>query len=233
MSLIERYKKGETIEVYQDIYNLGENAFEKAFFQDVEQVLIETFQRVRYNLEVIYEALIEHKYQFKTDLVCTSDYPIAKPLQNCGKLLKKLDKEVKPFGYVPLTFKMFFKIVGSCNFGWDYETNPDLLWAYADPIQIDALDDIIEIMEDEDWKDIMQEEIDEDKDCLPNISFSADYYHKDNVSGGQAYAIEITKRQSVDSRVLFEEHETTFINYLRLHFDNWLLSLVFYLSFKL
>lgn len=139
MSLIERYKQGDTIEVYRDIYNLGEKAFDKEYFEDVKQVLLETFARVKYNLDMIYEALLEQKYQFKTRFDCTSDYPIARPLKDCDKLLAKLDKEAKPFGYVPLSFKMFFRIVGSCNFGWDYETNPQIPWAYADPIQINAL----------------------------------------------------------------------------------------------
>ncbi len=219
MSFIERYKQGETIEVYQDIHKLCEKAFEKEYFEDIEQVLIETFTRVKHNLEAIYETLIEQKYQFKTDFNCTSDYPIAKPLKNCDKLLVKLDKAVKKFGYVPLSFKMFFKIVGSCDFGWDCETNPEILWDYADPIQINSLDDILEMMKDADWKEMTEEGIEDDEEYLPNIGFSADYYHKDNVSGGEEYSIEITKRPSIDSRVLNEEHDTTFIDYLRLSFE--------------
>jgi hypothetical protein len=221
MTLIERYKKGETIEVYQEIYLLGEKAFEKNVFAEIEPVLIETFQRVKYNLEILYAALTERKYQFKTLYECTSDYPIAKPLKNCDKLLIKLDKTVQKFGYVPLSLKMFFKIVGSCNFGWDYDTEPNLIWEYADPIQIAALDDILSLMKAEDWKEMMKELVEDgiDEDNCPYIEFSADYYHKDNVSGDQGYAIELTPRPSIDSRVLFEEHKTTFIHYLRLYFQ--------------
>jgi hypothetical protein len=39
------------------------------------------------------------------------------------------------------------------------------------------------------------------------------------LSGDQGYAIELTQRPSIDSRVLFEAHNTTFIHYLRLYFE--------------
>lgn len=222
MTLLERYKSGETIEVYNEIYKLGEKAFEKDKFQEIEAVLVETMERVKYNLEIIHDALININYLLKSEYECTSDYPIAKPLKNIDKLLNKLDKLVKPFGYVPLSVKTFFKIAGSCNFVWNYETNDNLTWEYADPIQINAIDDIIEEMINGEWTDMMRENL-EDEDFENQsayIEFSADYYHKDNASGGRPYAIEITTKPSIDSQVLFEEHQTTFINYLRLCFDN-------------
>jgi hypothetical protein len=52
------------------------------------------------------------------------------------------------------------------------------------------------------------------------LELSADYLHKDNISGGAAYAIEITPNRSIDGKLLNEEHQTTFINYLRIVFQN-------------
>jgi hypothetical protein len=40
------------------------------------------------------------------------------------------------------------------------------------------------------------------------------------ISGGGAYSIELTTKPQVDSRYLNEEHETTFINYLRIAMEN-------------
>lgn len=217
MTFLERYQNGERMEVYQEIERLGSKAFEKNIFKEVEAILIETFQRVRLNLEVIYETLKEQQYSFRTRYQSNSERPLSKPLKNCKKRLAELDQEVAPFGHVPFSLKLFFKIVGSCDLSWDYDTNPEILWEYADPLQIFALDDILEFIRVEDWKERMQEEITEG-DC-PSLEISADYYHKDNVSGGPAYAIELTKHPSIDSRVLYEEHETTFINYLRLSFE--------------
>jgi hypothetical protein len=95
------------------------------------------------------------------------------------------------------------------------------MWEYADPIQIEALDDLFGYPLHDEWVDEMKDILaeGEDTDCA-YIEFSADYYHKDNVSGGMCYAIEITKKRSIDSTVLFEEHETSFIDYLRLTFES-------------
>jgi hypothetical protein len=221
MTFLERYKNGETIEVYQEIQDLGQKAFEKPYFKDVNGVLNETFERVNYNLEIIYQYLVGIGYKFRTDAKYTSYQPIAKPLENCEKLLEKLDKMVKPFGHVPLSFKTFYRIVGSCNFTWDYETDEYLLWGYSDAIEIFALDDLIDVHIDMDWRDETKEMIEEEgKDSRICLDFAADFYHKDNVSGGGAYTIEITKKPSIDSSVHLDNIETTFINYLRMTFEN-------------
>jgi hypothetical protein len=219
MQLIERYKNGETIEVYQHIYALGDKAFEPDIFQDVKSVLSETFKRVKYNLEVIYKALVEMNYRFNTDFSYTSNRPLAEPLNNCETLLQELDENVRPFGFIPLSFRIFYQIVGSCNFSWDYKKYPEIYWEYADPIQVMAIDDVVRLMAVLDWKESMLEILEDSEDACTYIPFSADFYHKDNVSGGEPYAIEITKHKSIDSRVLFEGNETTFIHYLRLNFE--------------
>jgi hypothetical protein len=53
----------------------------------------------------------------------------------------------------------------------------------------------------------------------PGLSVSADYLHKDNISGGPPYQVELTARAQADSRFLNEEHDTTFVNYLRIAMD--------------
>ncbi len=218
MNLIERYNNGETVSVWKDIEMMGEDAFKPEIYSEVEQVLNETFNRVRYNLEVIYEELLKIGYNFNNDKSCNSLKPLTKPLKNADKLLDKLDKMVKPFGYVPITLEKFYQIVGSCNFGWDYENNKAFMWHYSDPIQIGSLDDLIEEMKDNDWQEMMNENVAKGEPVY--LELAADLYHKDNVSGGMAYSIEITKQPSIDSLFLFEEHETTFGNYLRICFEN-------------
>jgi hypothetical protein len=37
---------------------------------------------------------------------------------------------------------------------------------------------------------------------------------------GQAYSLQLTPKPSIDGQFLYEEHDTTFINYLRICFDN-------------
>ena len=218
MNLIERYLNGETVSVWKDIEMMGQDAFKPEIYSEVEQVLDETFQRVRFNLEMIYEELLKIDYNFNLDESYNSLKPLNKPLKNANKLLDKLDKMVKPFGYVPVTLKKFYQIVGSCNFGWDYENDENFMWHYSDPIQIGSLDDLVEEMKDNDWVDMMKENVADGEPVY--LELAADFYHKDNISGGMAYSIEIAKHPSIDSLFLFEEHKTTFVNYLRICFEN-------------
>jgi len=57
-------------------------------------------------------------------------------------------------------------------------------------------------------------------DGFVSLQLSADYLHKDNISGGQPYSLQLTPTPSIDGQFLYEEHNTTFINYLRICFDN-------------
>jgi len=185
---------------------------------DIEKVLTETFQRVSYNLDIIYSELKDINYCFKTEFEYNSQRPLIKPLADTEKLLIKLENAVRPFGFVPLSLKMFYRIVGACNFGWNYDTNEEYFWQFADPIQISSLADIVNEVKDEDYLSHLTEYYEEDG--FVSIQLSADYLHKDNTSGGPAYSLKLSQKQSVDGQFLNEEHNTTFINYLRICFGN-------------
>ena len=218
MTLYDRYINGQTEQVYREIYALAQEAFLPNNLPDIEKVLTETFQRVAYNLDVIYSELKNINYLFPTEFKFNFQRPLIKPLPNTEQLLATLDKSVKPFGFVPLSLKMFYRIVGACNFCWDNVINEEYIWRYADPIQIFSLDNIISEVTDEDFLSDLQEYYEEDG--FISLQLSADYFHKDNTSGGQAYSLKVTQQPSVDAEFLNEEHNTTFINYLRICFDN-------------
>jgi len=218
MTLYDRYINGQTEQVYQDIAALGQDALLPANFPDIEKILTETFQRVSFNLDIIYSELKNIGYLFRTEFEYNFQRPLIKPLADTEKLLTKLDKTIRPFGFVPLSLKMFYRIVGACNFGWDYDTNEEYIWQFADPIQITSLDDVVEEVTDEDYLNDLKEYYEEDG--FISLQLSADYFHKDNTSGGPAYSLKLTQKQSVDGQFLNEEHDTTFINYLRICFDN-------------
>lgn len=215
MTFLERYKIGETTAVYSDIDKLGQVAWSEEHFLDIEAVITETMQRTAYNLAVIYDELERIEYNFKREIRYSFEAPLNKPLVNAEELLSQLEKSVIPFGSVPLSLKLFYKIVGSCNFAWDYESNKNISWEYSDPIQVLPLDTLVEAVTAESWL----EEISENNG-VACLELSADYLHKDNISGGPSYAIEITSKPSIDGKLLNEEHQTTFINYLRIVFEN-------------
>lgn len=219
MTLYERYINGQTEQVYQDIYALGQDAFLPNNLSDIEKVLTETFQRVAFNLEIIYTELKNINYLFKTEYKFNFERPLHKPLPDTDLLLKNLDTAVEPYGFVPLSLKFFYKIVGGVNFVWDYETNENFMWDMADPIQVASLDDLVNEVADEDWKENMQDYLSDNENENVFLELAADDLHKDNVSGGPPYSLEIIKSPSVDSNFLNEPNATTFINYLRICFE--------------
>jgi hypothetical protein len=218
MTFYKRYLNGELKQVYKEIALLGQDAFSQTNFNDIERVLVETFQRTAYNLDVIYKELKQINYVFREQPEYNFEKPLHKPLPDTDNLLRKIEKAAKPFGSLPLSIKYFYKIVGGVNFGWDYDTNEKLMWDLADPIQITSLDAIEEMVADEYWEEEMQ---DYKEDCgFAFLELSADSFHKDNISGGSAYAIEISRQPSIDSAFLNEPNNTTFIDYLRICFES-------------
>ena len=218
MTLYDKYINGQTEQVYQDIHALGRDAFLPSNLIDIEKVLTETFQRVAYNLEIIYAELKNINYLFKTDFEYNFQRPLVKPLPDTEILLQTLENAVRPFGFVPLSLKMFYRIVGACNFGWDYEVSEKYIWQYADPIQIGSLDDVVAEVISESHLIGLTEYFEEDG--FVSLELAADYFHKDNTSGGYPYSLKLTETPSIDAEFLNEEHGTTFINYLRICFDN-------------
>jgi hypothetical protein len=219
MKFIERYLSGEDGRiVYNDIYRLGYKAFSEIYYNDVYSVLTETFERIAFNLNIIYKQLKDIGYVFKMNFSYSSEYPLLSPLPDTNQLFLKLGNAVKDFGEIPLSLELFYKIVGACNLTWDYDAEPRLLWKNSDALQIASIDDLLSEVNSDDWKEFAADSLEYNE--LIALELSADYLHKDNVSGGLPYALQIKKNKSIDSLFLNEPHETTFINYLRICMEN-------------
>jgi len=198
---------------------MGVQAFEENNFIEIDKILKHFFKTVRTNLNIIFSELNQQNYLFKKEYKCNSDKPFCAPLSNVNELLLQLDEAVKPFGHVPLSLKYFYKIVGSVNFTWDYESDENIRWELSDPIQIISLDDLVEIVSTNDWQEEIQEYVNDKEFGNAFLELSADYYHKDNISGGAAYSVQITKEKTVDSLFLNEPNQTSFLNYLRINLN--------------
>jgi hypothetical protein len=215
ITFLERYKNGETRTVYDDIMSLQTGYISQEQRLDILSVLNESCNRVAHNLNIIYKELLAIDYNFNKETEYNWQRPLLRPLPDTEKLLLELDQLVGPNGHVPESIKMFYRVVGACNFTWDYHTKEDIPWEGADPIQIIPLGDLLsELRAFEPHPDIAEDV------PLDSLDLCADYLHKDNISGAGPYGIEITGSPSIDALFLYEEHETTFIDYLRITFEN-------------
>ena len=214
-NLLQRYLDGDCIAVYQEIENLNLANITALERNEIEDVLAETFQRVSYNLNIIHTELKALAYVFNSDAFSVMQEPLASPYPDTAKLLSEVQAQLQAFGYLPLSLHYFYRYVGGVDFSWDYNAQA-IIWPLADPIQVYALPDLLEIINNDEWLEEFAEIFDEEG--ISFLHLSSDVYHKDNISGGFPYAIALTEKQSVDTKWLFESHETTFINYLRICF---------------
>ncbi|MFT3678877.1 MAG: hypothetical protein QM791_01315 [Ferruginibacter sp.] len=210
MGLFERYLNGETESVYEDIYKLESEAFNSGVFPEVESVLIETFRRVRFNLEIIYKELLLEDYLFTSPVEFDWQKPLTDPDPGTEELLLEIKDKLGKNGDIPISLQYFYRQIGSCNFCWDYKMNDDIPWECADPVDIPPLRNLIEIIDEYGTDYEFGEE---------GILIAGDYYTKDNISGS-AYSIQITNGKKVDSLLIHKEWNIPFINYLRITFQN-------------
>lgn len=208
MSLLARYKDGSTELVYAEIRALGDAAFSNLHQSEVEAVLRETFERAAHNIRIIHEELRKTGYALKQECVCNFEHPVLPPPPETDQWLAELEALVAPHGHIPASLRMLYRITGACNFAWDYDANPDNFWEGSDPLQIIPADSVLEEAA------IAVEE----ERPVSSLILSADYLHKDEYSGGPAYAVKLMEKPSIDAPLLFENENATFIDYLRRSF---------------
>ena len=163
--------------------------------QDIEHKINLFVQSVK----IIQKNLTElgYKFQNQESAVRNSDY-------NIEKMFVILENHV---GNLPESIKILYRRIGSINFMGHHPS-----WSgceYPDPLYIDPFEAAIEEL------NIWLEERELDSDFNENFRFpiSPDFYHKEDVSGGLMYSIELPNEDS-DPLLLDEWHETTLLRYL-------------------
>jgi hypothetical protein len=110
-----------------------------------------------------------------------------------------------------LSLRLWFEEVGQVDLtgrhpAWEFE--------YPDPLVVDAPVDYI-LSEFEAFEHDRGTEW--DRGSLFEIPIAPDYLHKANISGGAPYSLAVPNA-GVDGMLLWEPHQTTFVNYLRIAF---------------
>jgi hypothetical protein len=117
-----------------------------------------------------------------------------------------MDRLEDTIGPVPLAFRVFCEVVGSVDLSgahpkWAHTLLDPLMFEASVDYYLDTRSDMIEqgvLGPDEPFE----------------LDFAPDDLHKADISGGPPYAVRAPDA-SVDGLVVWEVHQTTFVNYLR------------------
>jgi hypothetical protein len=199
---IERYRSGQFRQVWNEMTSLGGDLRSDA--EALEQAAVvtrETMMRARHNVEQLVELLPAHGFEFEAD-------PLVPPDSDVVAQLDALEEEV---GLLPLALRAWFEEVGNVNLNGSH---PEWTFEYPDPLVVDAPVEYIR-SEFEAWSHDRGTEW--DRGSQFEIPVAPDYLHKANISGGAPYGL-VVPNAGVDGLLLWEPHQTTFVNYLRTAF---------------
>lgn len=178
---------------------------DEAKWAEADAVAHETMERVRANVECLIELLPATGYQFTPASDTVAYRP---PVSGVGEQLAQLEEVV---GVLPLALRAWYEVVGEVSLigrhpAWDYE--------YNDALVVRAPIEYV-LTEHDHWDANRGSEWDRG---AFTIDLSPDYLHKANVSGGAPYSMSVPN-ESADGLLLWERHQTTFVNYLRICFQ--------------
>jgi hypothetical protein len=201
---VERYRAGDRVQVWIEMSSLGANVRADNLWLEAAEVTRETMRRARTNVERLLELLPANGYQFSDDANVQVFVPPP------ADIVGQLDRLERRIGPLPLALRCWFEEVGLVNLmgehpAWDYD--------YTDPLVVEAPVDYIESEFDE-WEADRNSEWNRG---AFTVDLAPDYMHKANVSGGPPYSMAVPS-EGVDGLLLWEPHQTTFVNYLRICF---------------
>ena len=199
MTLLDRYLAGEHAEVWDELMRMGPDAQQDSV---AWEVAVETMRRVRRNVELVVKRLQLEGWRFaKKDV-----YPVmALPGVQTGGQIADLEHRLR--GPVPLALKAFWEVVGTVSLMREDAGYEDDL-SLPDPLVVGPVEHaLIELTE---W------ETDEERQAEPfRVPLAPDVLHKDEISGGLPYEIQLPD-SAADAPFLNEPHDTTFVGYLRI-----------------
>lgn len=165
----------------------------------------ETMKRARANVECLVEQLPRLGYQFEASALGS---PFVPATDSTAAELDMLEREI---GVLPLSLRIWFEEVGQVSLVGHH---PDWKCGYLDQLVVEAPVDYIR-SEYEGW------EHDRGTEWYRGPTFqlpiAPDYLHRADVSGGPRYALDVPN-PAADGLLLWEPHQTTFVNYLRIAF---------------
>lgn len=170
-----------------------------ANWTQAQHISRETMLRVKHNIDLLIDRLPEIGYEFDRPGNVLTTPPTDIELQ-----IERVETTIGP---LPLAFRSFWEIVGSVDLNGKH---PDWPHRLLDPLMFEASADY--------YIDTFNDMIDQGVQTPHEpflLDFAPDDLHKADISGGPPYAVH-APNQAVDGIVLWEIHQTTFVNYLRI-----------------
>lgn len=201
MSLLDRYTAGDHISVWQELVEMGPRVQDDPV---ALEVAFETMRRVQHNLQLVIERLRSEGWRFSESDV----YAIwAPPHQATTDQITELERRLH--GPIPLALKAFWSVVGTVSL-IRIASGPEHDLSLPDPLVVGPVDHALS--EFSEW------ESDEERSSEPfRAPLAPDAFHKDNISGGPPYEIELPDA-GADPLFVNEPHDVTFVSYLRIAF---------------
>ncbi len=199
---LERYRNGEQAQVWAELTALGEQVRREPVLSDALAVARETMSRVRENAERIVSRLQTIKYDFDNSQVAfVGRQP---PADDVNDQIVEMEAQAGP---LPLSLRAWYEVGGAVDLIGFNARWPKV---YTDPLVIDPIEAAFEILSE--WQGDLADGIeDAGPFCIP---VGPEYVHKGGYSGGAAYQIKMPC-PAADAPLLYEWHDTTFVDYLR------------------
>jgi hypothetical protein len=223
MKYYNRYQQGEYREVSDELLALGGAIYgEPRLYDEAFRVMRALMKRVRSNIEVLLSRLPSLGYIFRTGgfwrnssveerTMLEQAYPVFQLREvETQQQIVQLERLVGP---LPLSLKCWYEEVGTVNLvemflgtNLSDSCTLDPLWVNPLAVMLQMVNALTDQGTDMNgW----QEE--------PFLIIAPDAYHKYGYSGGGAYSLRLPSR-SIDTLLVDESHQTTFVHYLRICF---------------
>jgi hypothetical protein len=214
-----RYQQGFYTEVYDELLLMGKQVFESRLYEDALQVMQEIMKRVSNNIELLIPRLHSLGYIFRKggfwenvsiekQVQLEKEYPLFQlPTAETLEQVAALEQLTGP---LPLSLKCFFEEVGCVNFIGLFPTNERQYGCVMDPLCINSVEIALQMvtgLKQTNLGDLWAEE--------PLLMLTGDSFHKYGYSGSGSYTMRLPSI-SIDTFLLDEPHNTTFVNYLRI-----------------
>jgi hypothetical protein len=208
MDFSERYRRGEHVEVWNELLALGAAVRQPPHAAPAQAVATETMRRVRRNCDRIIARLRALGYVFDRypdgSRRSFAPGPLTPPSAALRADQAELEEQTGP---LPLSLAAFWEEVGAVDLvgrarGWP---------GGLDPLVVDPPEGALSFL------------FDEEADDEPGRMFAAlapDDLHKDNISGGDPYGLHLPN-PAADFIFLDERHNLPFVAYLRFAILRW------------